>query len=136
LKRDRHFRVDKNTDLDNFLIKHDQDFQAWILDILEKYRTGIISESVEITKDKELNRELKRLKNLKLQLDIFNDLKNLNYDWQQTRRIIKGSLDISDDPLKFVASKGDPNVCDYCKHFHASTEPKVCTELSCNCGLR
>ena len=28
------------------------------------------------------------------------------------------------------------NFCDSCNHTHADTEPKVCTDLWCNCGIR
>ena len=86
---------------------------------------------------KRLDGETKRLKNLKLCLDIWNGLKVAGFSLDQAAEVMRGDKTIPAPELPFMKpSKSGGGACEFCGHEHVATEPRVCRTVSCLCGVR
>jgi len=91
--------------------------------------------------EKQLDMENRRLKNLKLKLDCHKSLKELKIKEKIPIILGEKKLELPKLPLepeeqKHILGLDENNFCDFCKHNHAETEPKVCKSIDCNCGVR
>ena len=86
---------------------------------------------------KRLDGETKRLKNLKLCLDIWNGLKVAGFSLDQAAEVMRGDKTIPAPELPFMKpSKSGGGACEFCGHEHVKIEPRVCRTVSCLCGVR
>jgi hypothetical protein len=96
----------------------------------------------------QLQKLLAQIENLKIgtlneTLDAWKKIKELGGDISKLDSFIKGrqelpspvKTDLQPKDEKTIGLDGN-NFCDFCKHKHADTEPKVCTDLYCYCGVR
>lgn len=99
---------------------------------------NIRGETTDYTaKAKKLDSETKRLKNLKLCLDIWNGLKTAGFSLEQATEVMRGEKVIPTPELPFTKpAKSDSDICGFCGHEHVKSEPRVCKTTSCLCGLR
>ena len=91
--------------------------------------------------EKQLDMENRRLKNLKLKLDCHKSLKELKIKEKIPIILGEKKLELPQLPLEPkeqspVLGLDENNFCSFCKHNHAETKPKVCTNINCNCGVR
>lgn len=79
-----------------------------------------------------------RLQNLKLNLEIWQMLKSLNYNLDDSIEIMNGTKELPEPALKLLQSqqKNIDGLCDFCGHKHDETNRNICKDLSCMCGVR
>jgi len=118
---------------DNIMVEIYKAFESKSLDELKKKIEIGFKASVNDEKSKKI-----RLLNLKLSLECWKLMKEQGYTISQATEILSGSKDLLEPQLILLQmSKNNKNgICDYCGHAHADSQPYVCKELSCNCGLR
>lgn len=71
---------------------------------------------------------------LKLCLQNWRLLKESGSIFEEAKAIIQGKKELEEPRIDFHKLEGI--LCTFCHHAHASTDPKVCTNLNCNCGVR
>ena len=85
-------------------------------------------------KEQKTQQEILNLK-IKNQIALVRELKETPND---TANFIKNPESYQTPQLEEPKEKtgfDENGYCDVCKHKHALTEPRVCTDLSCNCGV-
>ena len=81
-------------------------------------------------------------KYLKLCLENWELLKNKGHIFEEAKAIITQELELvapsTDQIFQQKTEKGldQFGTCSVCHHKHVKSEPRVCTELHCNCGVR
>ncbi len=127
-----------NEKMQNFLDKKES-VSDYLRNLIELDMKGKIFLADDIEK------ENKVLKNLKLKLDIWKDLKSEGFTLEKAYNIFKGH-NVPELPTieklqesfnKQESQSFDPSgFCLVCTHRHTDTEPRICTDLHCNCGVR
>ena len=108
-------------------------------DRIQKIKEFLLKVETVIT---ESERDKKvRLENKLTQIKIYKELKSLNFTHTQISNIINDNQEFKEQSLPFVESEPKKSLihdsyCEDCKHYHARSEPHVCTLLSCNCEVR
>ena len=79
-----------------------------------------------------------RLQNLKLNLEIWQMLKSMNYNLEDSIQIMNGTKELPEPALQLLQSqqKAIDGVCDFCGHEHDKNNKNICKTLSCLCGVR
>lgn len=85
--------------------------------------------------------EKKRLTNLNLSLDVWKKLKDAGYTIPQAEQVISGDqkFELPENPFKKETVNdnfNENNFCKFCHHEHTETEPRICKETLCMCGMR
>ncbi len=102
----------------------------------------LVEKSVK-EENREIDSEFKKIRNLNGTLDAWKKLKELGGDVSKLEQFLKGRVELPSPVKNDIQPKNEKTIgldendfCDFCKHKHANTEPKVCTNLYCNCGIR
>lgn len=96
----------------------------------------------QVTDEIDIDAKIKRQQLLKITLQNWNLLKEFPSDFEQKIAIILLKKEMVQPQLEFgsqqTTEKGFDQFysCFTCKHTHSTTEPHVCTLLTCNCGVR
>ena len=104
------------------------------IELKKLMRQENLTKNSEIKLDPDL--EYKKLRNLKAQLEIWRMLKDYGISLEQTRKIIIGEQQLETPEIPFLQKNSDNGLCGLCNHEHTEVEPKVCKNVSCNCGMR
>ena len=108
-------------------------------DRIQKIKEFLLKVETVIT---ESERDKKvRLENKLTQIKIYKELKSLNFTHTQISNIINDNQEFKEPSLPFVESEPKKSLihdsyCEECKHYHARSEPHVCTLLNCSCEVR
>lgn len=131
-----HFKINDDK-LENFLDKK-ENISDYFRNLTELDMKGKLFKADDIKKENEV------LKNLKLKIDIWKDLKVEGFTLDKAYDLFKGHSipQLTTEKLQETFHKEEPkgldpvNQCSDCNHIHTDTEPRVCTDLYCNCGVR
>ena len=103
------------------------------LQIIEDYYNGKFATESE----KSIDEQIKYQKLLKLKIENWQGLKELNLIQEEKLAILVGEKEL-ENPT-FQAGEWDPNnygPCKICGHEHAVNPPHVCKNLNCKCKLQ
>ena len=116
----------------------------------------LLSEKTDDKKE-HLKYKIDRQKYLKLCLENWLAMKSSGHIMEEAKAILTGEKEIEEPTIKKLkdfegmskiqkeqleitekieSSFDENNYCDFCKHTHATTEPQVCTNIDCKCGIR
>lgn len=110
----------------------------FLSDLMKKYFAG---EFIDVD---DIENKIKYQKYLKLCLENWDTLKKRGNIFEEAKAILLEQKQLEAPSVSTLLTK-NPNEergldqfggCFTCHHKHAKTEPRVCTGLSCNCGVR
>ncbi len=87
-----------------------------------------------ITKTDDFKEKMNRQLYLKICLENWKKLKESGHIFEEAKAIIVGAKELEEPRLDFHNLEGQ--ACSFCHHPHAVTEPRVCTDIHCICGVR
>ena len=126
-----HFRT--NSELTEKWLLSQQDKTKAINEILNQYVKG----DLVYKENNKVSDEKKRLINLKLNLEVWKMLKDAGYTLTEAQQVMTGDQMLEVPELPYMKKQFDTNnICSFCHHEHTTTEPRVCKEMNCTCGLR
>ncbi len=110
--------------------------------LIEKIISGELVEKKQSAKD-DIDAKIKQQKYLGYCLDNWKKLKDNGTIYEEAKAIITGQQEM-DAPTMQPLLEDKPKTkmlvhdfyCEDCNHYHARTDPHVCTLLTCNCGVR
>lgn len=116
-------------------------FSAIIQYVLNKVIEGELVKPSQNTKD-DLTEKIKQQTHLKLCLQNWQSLKANGTIFEDAKAIITMQKELETPTMMPLLDKQPTKMlihdyfCEDCKHYHARSEPHVCTLLTCNCGVR